>query len=162
MSTVTITATDRMQTLAKSYQEILQGTGGTPWVPLGNFMLDFFRNFPEQEQRATLIAEPIQTAGESQQEQSTEAHKWAVFCAASAEHLARRYGLAIPSWVDEPTYSPLEEPWYFLPMSYKKERVRLREEAATPPEFAKRNIYCGNVYIDKYAAAQEFKLRKTA
>jgi hypothetical protein len=155
------TTATRMQTMARSYQEILQGQGGTPWVPLGNFMLDFFRNFPAPEQRAALLAEPLEggvgAAG------SVDAHKWAVFCAASVEYLAHEYGLECPAWVNDPAYQPLPEPWYFSPMSYVKEHVRLMEEQETPQQFARRNIYCGEVYVDKYTKAQKYRqLRRTA
>lgn len=153
------TVATRMQTLALSYAEIQSRVPGYPWVPLGNFMLDFFRNFPEE--RAELLADPIQAPAYGLAfEWSAEAkedHQWAVFCAASAEYLSQRYGLSCPSWAYDAAYSPLPEPWYFAPMAYKKEHVRERAERTTPLEFARRNIYCGDkVYVDKYAEAQKF------
>lgn len=153
------TVATRMQTLAKSYEEILDRVPGYPWVPLGNFMMDFFRNFPEQ--RVELLVDPLQVrrqwSSDNQSEEEKEAHQWAVFCAASAEYLAHRYGLVCPEWVYDPAYAPLPEPWYFAPMAYKKENVRLRAERTTPTEFARCNIFCGDkIYVDKYAEAQKF------
>ena len=154
-----ITVATRMQTLAMSYAEILKRVPGYPWVPLGNFMMDFFRNFPEL--RAELLADPIQVQSSEStyygSDEARESYQWAAFCAASAEHLSHRYGLPCPVWTNDPAYACLPEPWYFAPMAYKKEQVRLRAERTTPAEFAKRNIYCGDkVYVDKYAEAQKF------
>lgn len=153
------TVATRMQTLATSYNEIQSRVPGYPWVPLGNFMLDFFRNFPEQ--RAELLADPLQAPtyglAYNWNAEAQEDHQWAVFCAASAEYLSHRYGLTCPSWSDDPAYAPLSEPWYFAPMAYKKESVRARAERTTPIEFARRNIYCGDkIYVDKYVEAQKF------
>jgi hypothetical protein len=173
MKTTTASATSgtrdaSMQTLAKSFAEIEREVPGSPWVPLGNFMMDFFRNFPEH--RAELIADPIQESSQhpitkiNEEDESTEnsqendVHKWAVFCAASAEYLAHRYGLQVPQWVNDPAFAPLSEPWYFAPMALKKPHVRERIEQQTPLEFRLRNIYCGNrVYVDKYEAASAFR-----
>jgi hypothetical protein len=152
------TVATRMQTLARSYEEILDRVPGYPWVPLGNFMQDFFRNFPDE--RAELLADPPQVRRQwssgNQSEEEREAQQWTVFCAASAEYLAHKYGLVCPAWVHDPVYAPLSEPWYFAPMAYKKENVRQRAERTTPLEFARRNIYCGDkIYVDKYAEAQK-------
>jgi hypothetical protein len=154
------TATVTVYTLAKCYDEIQAGVPGSPWVPLGNFMMDFFRNVPGQ--RAALLADPIQVqqsgAASKSEEDEAQAHQWAVFCAASAEYLAHRYGLDCPEWVHDPAYAAVAAPWYFAPMALKKPHVRARIEQQTPEEFAKRNIYCGNrVYVDKYEEAQQFR-----
>jgi len=158
-----------MQTLAKTFAEIGGQAPGFPLVPLGNFMMDFFRNHADL--RAELLSDPIQeqpripAADASPQEK--EAYQWAVFCAASAEYLAHRYNLDCPAWAHDPAYRSLSEPWYFVPMAYKNERVRQRAVTTTLEEFARRNIFCGGIiYVDKYSEAQKFVVsqgfRKTA
>jgi hypothetical protein len=167
--TNTMTAPSIIQTLAKTFAEIKHQAPGSPWVPLGNFMMDFFRNHPELQ--ADLLSDPIQEQPQipapDASFQEKEAYQWAVFCAASAEYLAHKYHLDCPSWANDPAYHCLSEPWYFLPMAYKKEQVRQRTIMTTPEEFARRNIYCGGkIYVDKYAEAQKFvassEVRKTA
>jgi hypothetical protein len=164
-ATRTAPTTAAMHTMAKTFEEIQGRVPGYPWVPLGNFMMDFFRNFPDR--REELLADPIQVQqqlGATSQDEGNaheEMHRWAVFCAASVEYLAHCYGLVCPTWVQNYT-EPLPDPWYFAPMAYKKPQVRARIEQQTPPEFACRNIYCGSrVYVDKYAEAQQF-IRQTA
>lgn len=159
-------ATIHMHTLATIFAQIQGHQAGYPWVPLGNFIMDFFRNYPEHQQE--LIADPIQEHPQVPEskvsDEAKEAHQWAVFCAASAEYLAHRYSLDCPAWVHDPAYTFLPESWYFAPMAYKKASVKERAERTTPEEFARRNIYCGDkVYVDKYAEAQRFvTLRQTA
>jgi hypothetical protein len=164
-----MTASSTMQTLAKTFAEIEGQTPGFPWVPLGNFMMDFFRNHADLQ--IELLIDPIQEQPHIPELdasfQEKETYQWAVFCAASAEYLAHRYNLDCPSWAHDPAYQCLSEPWYFAPMANKNERVRQRAVTTTPEEFAGRNIYCGEkIYVDKYAEAQKFvstpEFRKTA
>ncbi len=153
----------KLQTMALTYAEICRGA--SPWVPLGNFMMDFFRNFPEQ--RAELVVDPIEeptpltTGLEADEDHVTELHKWAVFCAASVEYLCDLYDVDCPDWVHNPLYDVLPEPWYFAPMALKKPNVRARIEQQTPAAFARRNIYCGDrVFVDKREAAANHVLKR--
>jgi hypothetical protein len=121
--------------------------------------MDFFRNHPEAQE--ALISDPIvwhkaiPTKDAPADEQ--ECYRWAVFCAASAQYLARYAQVPCPLWVHDPVYARLTDPWYFAPMAARKAQVRERVERTTPVEFASRNIYCGgNVFVDKYTKAQAF------
>ncbi len=139
-------ASIELQTIAQSYKEICEGQ--RPWNPLGNFMNDFFGNFPDR--REELIQDPI----EEPENATYEMHKWAVFCAASVEYLCEQYGLQCPDWVNNPTYTLLE-PWYDSPGA-DKPQVRERLQQKTPLAWTKRNIYCGNrVFWNKYELRSE-------
>lgn len=130
-----------LQTMAMSYKEICEGQ--RPWNPLGNFMNDFFGNFPDR--REELVKDPI----EEPKDATPDMNKWAVFCAASVEYLCDRYNIPCPEWVNEPTYT-LAEPWYDSPGA-EKPQVRERLERKTPFAWTKRNIYCGDrVFWNKY------------
>jgi hypothetical protein len=135
-----------LQTINISYREIL--TDEDPWIALGNFMNDFFGNYPDR--RAELVCEPLQVP----MYVTLYEHRWAVFCAATVEHLCQKYELACPAWVHDPAYS-LAEPWYHT-MAVNKPHVLARLERETPEPFARRNIYCGNrMFINKYELAAE-------
>ena len=79
-----------LQTIARSYKEICEGQ--RPWNPLGNFMNDFFGNFPDRREELLrdLIEEP--------EDATYEMHKWAIFCAASVEYHCERYNLQCPDF----------------------------------------------------------------
>ncbi|MBO0795354.1 MAG: hypothetical protein J2P36_31050 [Ktedonobacteraceae bacterium] len=136
------TATE-LQTIAVAYREICEGQD--PWIPLGNFMNDFFGNFPGQ--REELLQAPVEEPANPTLEQ----HRWALFCAASVEYLCVKYGLACPTWALSPTATdPLVEPWYHGLAAHKPHvQERLRRDAPEP--FAKRNIFCSRrVFLNKY------------
>lgn len=128
-----------LQTFQRSYAEILAGED--PWLPLGNFMHQFFGCY--RDHRIELMHEPITVP----EHVTLEQRQWAVFCAASVEYLCHLYSLACPTWVYD--YS-LEEPWYYtMGPDHPKVREKLRQ--TTPEEFTKRNIFCGNrVFSNKY------------
>jgi hypothetical protein len=137
---------EALQTISISYREILAGED--PWIALGNFMNDFFGNYPDR--RTELVREPLQVPTYV----TPEEHRWTVFCAATVEHLCQKYELACPAWVHNPAYS-LAEPWYYA-MGAHKPHVRARLERETPEPFARRNIYCGNrMFVNKYELAAE-------
>jgi hypothetical protein len=139
---------DQLQTMAITYDEICQGE--EPWIPLGNFMNDFFGNF--RDRREELIKDPIQEPSNI----SPELHRWAVFCAASVEWLCEHYGLPYPLWVNNPAYT-LSQAWFDSPGAHKPEiRKWLIEE--TPEPFTRRNIYCGNrMFLNKYELAEQIR-----
>ncbi|GCF08398.1 hypothetical protein [Dictyobacter arantiisoli] len=144
-----------LQTMAVSYQEIC--AGADPWLPLGNFMNDFFGNFTEQ--RAELLLEPLQLPDDPSEHEL----RWAVFCIASVEYLSLRYDLPIPAWINYPAYRLcLDEAWYQSPGAHKP-NVRERLQRDTPEPFARRNVYCGGrVFANKYELAAELRQRRSA
>ncbi|GCE30802.1 hypothetical protein KDA_62860 [Dictyobacter alpinus] len=143
-----------LQTIAVSYQEIC--AGAEPWLPLGNFMNDFFGNFTDR--RDELLRDPIQEPAEPTEEQ----HRWAVFCVASVEYLCEKYDLPVPDWTSDPAYAALPEAWFHSKMAYKPV-VQQRLMRETPEVFVKRNIYCGNrVFANKYELAAELRQRQSA
>ena len=150
--------TDQPHTMRLTYQDISQDAE-YPWLPLGNFMNDFFRNFADQ--REMLVREPIQEP----EHPTAEQHQWAVYCAAAVEFLCEKYGLATPTWVNDERYAPLEEPWFMVPdEELSRPLVREYLERSTPISFAKRNIYNGDRdFLDKREEAAKLRrLLKTA
>lgn len=135
-----------LQTINVSFREICAGED--PWIPLGNFMNDFFGNYLEQ--REELVKEPITLP----EEPTPDQQRWAVFCAASVEYLCLKYDVPCPDWVNDPAYASLPEPWYYS-LAAHKPKVRERLHRETPEPFTRRNIYCGNRMFDnKYETPQ--------
>src|SRR2546421_12638447 len=93
-----------LQTFRRSYAHIL--TGEDPWLPLGNFMHQFFGYY--KHLRFELLCEPIEVP----EHPSPEQLQWAVFCAASVEYLCKKYDIPCPEWALNPLYA-LEDPWYY-------------------------------------------------
>lgn len=128
----------QLQTMKLSFEEICQGQD--PWIPLGNFMNDWYAY--HKDQRSELVADPLPTPGIY----PPELHKWAAFCAASVEWFCITYSIPCPDWVHNPIYR-LPEPWF----SRNNEKARARLLTTTPEEFTKRNIFCGNrMFLNKY------------
>ena len=141
--------TDQPQTIQQSYKDICDGE--SPWLPLGNFMNDFFSNFADR--RMDLIQEPVQRP----EHPTLEQQQWAVLCAAAVEYLCEKYDVSVPAWVCESAYAPLPEPWYLSAASHKP-RVREKLERETPEVFARRNVFCGNrVFLDKREEAAKLE-----
>lgn len=90
-----------------------------------------------------------------------ELHQWAVFCAASIEYLCGKYDLSVPTWIADPAYAPLAQPWYHIPaMSpvLRHQIIREHLEAETPDVFKRQNIYCGNrIYLNKREEAEKLR-----
>jgi hypothetical protein len=144
-------------TMQMVYQEICDGED--PWIALGDFVNDFFDY--ASDHRETLIKDPLQLP----QEGTEEAHKWAVFCAASVEYLCHEYSLPCPAWIFAPEYAHVTEPWFFSEMAATKPQVRERYEQETPREFRQRNIYCGRgerIYTHKLLARPEMTYQHSA
>lgn len=140
----------RLQTFRRSFEQICQGED--PWLPLGNFMHQFFGYYTHL--RLEMVCEPLEVAEDC----SPEQFQWAVFCAASVEHLCKKYEIPCPVWALQPRYI-LEQPWYY-DISANLPEVQEELRQTTPEEFSRRNIFCGNrVFNNKY----EYKgRRKTA
>jgi hypothetical protein len=137
---------EALQTIEVSFREICEGED--PWIPLGNFLNDFFGNYPER--REELVRDPFQKPEDLTPDES----RWAVFCAATVEHLCQKYAIPCPAWVNDPAYT-LAEPWYYS-LGAHKPSVRERLERETPEPFTRRNIYCGNrMFVNKYELALE-------
>ncbi|GCE14789.1 hypothetical protein [Tengunoibacter tsumagoiensis] len=133
-----------LQTMRMTYQEIVQEI--RPWNALGDFMNYFFGYTPDR--RDELVREPLEVPVNG----STEAQRWAVFCAAAVEYLCHTYNLICPDWVA--AYQGLAEPW-FEGLGADKPHVQERLRRDTPEAFAKRNIFCGTrVFSNKYEAAK--------
>src|SRR5579859_4246569 len=132
---------DQLQTMRIAFQQICAGE--RDWTALGNFM-NYWYSYAK-ERREALIADPLPPYDE----QSLYQHRWAVFCAASVEWFCRKYHVACPEWAHHPKYT-LSEPWFF----HDREDVKARLLQETPPEFTRRNIYCGNnCYDNKWEAS---------
>ncbi len=132
-----------IQTMAWAYQQICAGED--PWTALGNFRnawYDYAKHI-----RAALVSEPL---GKPDRDTAHIRH-WAAFCAASVEFLCDRYGVPCPEWVYEPCYT-LSTPWYGDNIVNLADTVVLQHRIkATPPPFARRNVFCGNrLYQNKY------------
>ncbi len=142
-----------LQTFRRSYAQIL--IGEDPWIPLGNFMHQFFGYY--KHLRPELVRESIEVP----ENLSPEQFQWAVFCTASVEYLCKKYGIPCPQWALNPLYS-LEYPWYYaLGADLPQVQEKLRQ--TTPEEFARRNIFCGNrTYRNKYEHEGRQGRRKTA
>ncbi len=131
----------RYQTFQHSFEEICRGED--PWIPLGKFMHQFFGEY--KECRAQLLHDPL-----IQPEQmTTEQFRWAVFCAASVEHLCKKYEISCPEWALHPRYK-LEDPWYYG-IGADLPQVQTKLKTTTPEEFSRRNVFCGNrTFRNKY------------
>ncbi len=142
-----------LQTFRRSYAHIL--TGEDPWLPLGNFMHQFFGYY--KHLRFELLCEPIEVP----EHPSPEQLQWAVFCAASVEYLCKKYDIPCPEWALNPLYA-LEEPWYYaLGADLPQVQEKLRQ--TTPEAFSRRNIFCGDrTYRNKYEHEGRQGHRKTA
>jgi hypothetical protein len=137
---------EALQTIEVSFREICEGED--PWIPLGNFLNDFFGNYPER--REELVRDPLQKP----EDLTPDGCRWAVFCVATVEHLCQKYAIPCPTWVNDPAYM-LAEPWYYS-LGAHKPSVRERLERETPEPFTRRNIYCGNrMFVNKYELALE-------
>jgi hypothetical protein len=143
--------TDQPHTMQHVYQEICENE--LPWVALGNFMNDFFRNF--EQQREELIVDPIREP----EHPTAEQHQWAIFCVASVAYLCEKYALPVPGWITDERYAPLAEPWYMIPepgLNIPSVRAQVVDE--TPEPFTQRNIFCGNrVWLDKREEAAKLR-----
>lgn len=141
------------QTMAQTYRAISQGEA--PWVALGNFMNAWFDY--ARDRRASLVADPLVLLAEPE----ADRQRWAAFCAASVEWFCERYGVACPSWVENPAFV-LPEPWFDSPAAHKPQ-VRERLRRCTPVPFARRNVYCGDrVFANKYEFAEDYRRHAAA
>ena len=123
-----------LQTVRRSFEQICAGE--EPWIALGNFLHQFFGHY--KHRREELVCDPLEVL----EQHSIEQFRWAVFCAASVEHLCARYVLPCPGWALHPCYT-LEEPWYH---GIGADLPQVQEElrTTTPEEFSRRNIFCGD------------------
>ncbi|HEX4203136.1 MAG TPA: hypothetical protein VHZ51_02840 [Ktedonobacteraceae bacterium] len=127
---------DQLQTMSIAFRQICEGE--RDWTALGNFMNYWYCY--AKDRRPELIADPLP----EYDTQSLYQHQWAVFCAASVEWFCDTYDVPCPSWVHDPKYAALVDPWFFD--DYEPARSRLRK--ITPKQFIRRNIFCGNNCYD--------------
>jgi len=133
----------QLWTFQRAYAEILAGEANA-WLPLGDMMHQFFGAY--KHLRTDLVADPIFVP----EDVSPELFRWAVFCAASVEHLCRKYGLQVPAWSLDEHYT-LAEAWYLDQIGSDLPDVQEELRDETPEEFARRNVFCGEEpYRNKY------------
>ena len=128
----------QLQTMQRTFEEICQGQD--PWIPLGNFMNDWYAYHADR--RAELIADSLPDPTTY----SPTLHPWATFCAASVEWFCATYQVPCPSWVHSSIYQ-LPNPWF------TRESMGVRQwlHETTPEPFRRRNIFCGNrMFLNKY------------
>jgi hypothetical protein len=143
----------RMHTIATAYNDICRGVA--PWIALGNFMHDFFGNYPRQ--RRQLLRDPIELPKDATLEQQ----QWAAFCAASVEYLCEKYHLRCPAWPRNPAFT-LAETWYNDGASDLPE-VRKALDIETPDAFRRHNIRCtSRIYANKYEIREDLEQRRRA
>src|SRR5260370_1183872 len=143
----------QLQTFRRSFEQICLGE--EPWLPLGNFMHQFFGYY--KHLRPELVYEPIEVPDSP----SSEQFQWAVFCAASVEYLCKKYEIPCPKWALNPQYS-LEKPWHYdINADLPEVQEDLRQ--TTPEEFSRRNVFCGDrTYRNTYEYKGRQGRRKTA
>lgn len=131
------------QTMHLCFEEICLGQ--SPWIPLGNFMNDWYSK--HLNERESLIIDPLPEI------YPQTFHQWAAFCAASARWFCSTYEIVSPSWIDNPQYI-LPEPWYMD----KPSALWPFLLTTTAEEFVHHNIYCGNsLYTNKYERDEQGK-----
>jgi hypothetical protein len=124
------------QTMKLSFEQICQGQD--PWVPLGNFMNDWYAYHADERERLVRDSLPV--------DYPVEFQCWAAFCAASVRWFCATYEVLCPSWVNNPRYV-LPEPWYMSTPPVLWPHIR----ETTAEEFVQHNIFCGNrLYTNKY------------
>ena len=132
------------QTFQHSFEQICAGED--PWIPIGKLLHQFFGEYKEERQR--LISDPLQLP----EHMTLEQFQWAVFCAASVEHLCHKYELVCPVWALDPCYQ-LESPWY-MGIGANLPHVQAQLRISTPDEFTRRNVFCGDrTFRNKYEYA---------
>jgi len=143
----------RVQTLTRAYAAI--AAHADPWVALNEFFHEWWDY--SRTDRAQLVAEEVLPGGPSvllgapPTPERERRWGWAVFCAAAAEYLCARDGVAPPVWVADSRYT-LAEPWYhFGTREPLTAEARACLEQATPDPLRRRNILCGDrVFANKY------------
>lgn len=142
-----------VQTLTRAYAAIAAHMD--PWVALNEFFHEWWDY--SRTDRVQLVSEEVLPGGPSvllgapPTPERERRWRWAVFCAAAAEYLCARDGVAPPAWVADPRYT-LAEPWYhFGAREPLTPEARTRLERATPDPLRRRNILCGDrVFANKY------------
>ncbi|HLG76139.1 MAG TPA: hypothetical protein VKX46_06975 [Ktedonobacteraceae bacterium] len=130
--------------MRRTFEEICQGQH--PWLPLGNFMNDWYAS--QVDRRADLVADPLPEI------YPAEMQRWAAFCAAAGEWFCHRNDVSCPDWPMAPRYI-LAEPWFF----HEREKLRQQLLTTTPDAFRRRNIYCGDrVFRNKYEIPHPIQL----
>jgi hypothetical protein len=103
-------------------------------LALGNF-LDNFRLCGNEEKRALICDEP-----------QNGDHRTRCILAATAHKLANDNALEAPKWALDPKYK-MRSPNYAFDTKIAAYRKWLRETA--PPEFASRNLFCGENVLSR-------------
>ncbi len=129
------------QTFQHSFEAICAGED--PWIPLGKLLHQFFGEY--KGDREKLMEDALQLP----EQMTIDQFHWAVFCAASVEHLCHKYDLSCPAWALDPCYQ-LEVPWY-IGIGANLLHVQAKLRTTTPQEFSRRNVFCGDrTFRNKY------------
>jgi len=126
--------TEKLSTLKAVAEEIRRAlqspeantprTEGDPWIPVRNFLDDFYAN---PNNRQEMIADEPETTGDK---------RFDVYLAALAEHLAYHYNLSTPQWVAD--NKRFLDTWWF-PTEFKSLRAMALVES--PAAFRRRGIF---------------------
>lgn len=108
----------------QSHEANIPRTEGDPWIPVRNFLDDFYAN---PNNRQEMIAAEPETTGDK---------KFDVYLSALAEYLAYHYGLTEPAWVNKK--NRFLETWWF-PTEFKSLRPMAIVES--PASFRRRGIF---------------------
>jgi len=125
------------------HRQTIEGTfdgirkGGSPWVPIGNFLDDWRRS--DLEDRLELVSMGIASAGGD-----PELLRWAAFCAAMVEWLCWQDHLPFPKWTNNPEYR-LSQPWFLYP----GDLLRAWQLVSTPTPFKMRNVFTGDQVLSR-------------
>jgi len=101
-------------------------------VELYNWLDEFYR-FPEERER--MVRDEIAALPDRRLE---------AFMAAAVHHLCLRYGLRVPSWVNDERYC-LSDPWFYPP----ELSVRAIQFVESPVAFRLRNIFTFANVLDR-------------
>jgi hypothetical protein len=113
---------NRPDTLAEVARRV---SGGEPfWPTLHEFLDEFYMN---PERRAAMIADGPSRLADARDH---------AMLGAVGEHLARRWGLSVPSWTDEPSRF-LHQPYFTTPI----ENLKAMLLAQSPLAFRRRMIF---------------------
>jgi len=127
----------RPQNLAQ-VAAIARASGGDYAMAIDEFVDEFYLDHPDkaaQQRRLDPVPEPVDDA---------LADAW---IGAVGEHLALRWGLAIPAWTHRPVHFALRDP-FFLPASRPVRGIVIVE---SPPAFRSRLIF---TYAEPLARAR--------
>lgn len=131
----------QLGTASQAFNHITSGQKD-PWIAIGDFLDDFYRAATPAERLALVTDPPIDTSDTITSD--PESLRWAALLAGAVEWLCHTYAVPTPDWIHRPEYA-LAEPWFL----YAGEKLRPWLLESTPPEFVRRNVFCGDRALDR-------------